>query len=247
MAERRMFAKSIIDSDAFLDMPLSTQALYFHLSMRADDEGFVNNPKKIQRMIGASEDDAKLLILKRYILTFDSGVIVIKHWKIHNYIQNDRYKPTTYIEEKSQLTLDEKKAYTECIHNVSRVDTQDRIDKVSIDINKKKVVDTTKEKESPTTSTTLNSLLSCFENITLDVDFLDNAYDIDKLIEKVKESSYLQSFNTLSAVLSKYDEIMQDKYKDFGIKRTASKKPEQRIYSKYDMSNLFDDVSQIQL
>ena len=72
MAERRMFSKTIIDSDAFLDMPLSTQALYFHLSMRADDEGFVGNPKKIQRMIGASDDDMKILIMKRYILTFDS-------------------------------------------------------------------------------------------------------------------------------------------------------------------------------
>ena len=101
MAERRMFAKTIIDSDAFIDMPLSTQTLYFHLSMRADDDGFINNPKKIQRMIGATDDDLKLLLAKRYILAFDSGVIVIKHWKIHNYIEKDRYKPTVYIEEKS--------------------------------------------------------------------------------------------------------------------------------------------------
>ncbi|HFM7009733.1 TPA: hypothetical protein ACG9XD_003061, partial [Enterococcus faecium] len=89
-----MFAKTIIDSDAFLDMPLSTQALYFHLSMRADDDGFINNPKKIQRMVGCGDDDLKLLMVKRFILVFESGVIVIKHWKIHNYIQKDRYKPT---------------------------------------------------------------------------------------------------------------------------------------------------------
>ena len=94
-----MFAKSIVDSDAFLDMPLSAQALYFHLSMRADDEGFVGNPKRIKAMIGASEDDLKLLIIKRFVLSFQSGVLVIKHWRIHNYIQNDRWKPTTYIEE----------------------------------------------------------------------------------------------------------------------------------------------------
>ena len=100
IAERRMFAKTIIDSDAFLDMPLSTQALYFHLSMRADDDGFINNPKKIQRMIGSSDDDLKVLIAKRYLLPFESGVDVIKHWKIHNYIQKDRYKPTVYTEEK---------------------------------------------------------------------------------------------------------------------------------------------------
>ena len=137
MAERRMFAKTIIDSDAFMDMPLSAQALYFHLAMRADDDGFINNPKKIQRMIGASEDDCKLLLAKRFILAFESGIIVIKHWKIHNYIQNDRYKETLYQEEKSLLKLDEKHAYTEvnkvpCIQNVSKLDTQDSIGKDSI-------------------------------------------------------------------------------------------------------------------
>ncbi len=150
MAERRMFAKTIIDSDAFLDMPVSAQALYFHLSMRADDEGFVNNPKKIQRMIGASDDDCRLLIAKRFVLTFDSGVIVIKHWRIHNYIQNDRFKETVYQREKAMLTLNENKAYTEldsvgipgesqdvsklypsCIQVVSKVDTQDSIGKDS--------------------------------------------------------------------------------------------------------------------
>ena len=134
MAERRMFAKTIIDSDAFLDMPLSAQSLYFHLSMRADDEGFVNNPKKIQRMIGASDDDLKLLVAKRFILTFDSGVIVIKHWKIHNYIQSDRFKPTVYTEEKSQLAVKENKSYTldtQCIHDGYITDTQVSIDKNS--------------------------------------------------------------------------------------------------------------------
>lgn len=136
MAERRMFAKAIIDSDIFLDMPLSTQALYFHLAMRADDEGFVNNPKKIQKMIGASDDDVKILIMKRYILTFESGIIVIKHWKIHNYIQNDRFKPTSYVEEKSTLTLDEKKSYVEIPNNVSILDTQVSIDKDSIELDK---------------------------------------------------------------------------------------------------------------
>lgn len=129
MAERRMFAKTIIDSDAFLDMPLSAQALYFHLSMRADDDGFINNPKKIQRAIGASDDDCKLLILKKFIIAFESGVIVIKHWKIHNYIQKDRYKPTIYQEEKNELIVKENKAYTECIQNAYSSDTQVRLGK----------------------------------------------------------------------------------------------------------------------
>lgn len=126
MAERRMFAKTIIDSDAFLDMPLSTQALYFHLCMRADDDGFVNNPKKIQRMIGASDDDLKVLAAKKFIIPFDSGVVVIKHWKIHNYIQSDRYKETAYLEEKGLLKVKDNKAYTVCIQNVSKADTQVR-------------------------------------------------------------------------------------------------------------------------
>ena len=112
IAERRMFAKTIIDSDAFLDMPLSTQALYFHLSMRADDEGFVNNPKKIQRMIGAADDDAKMLIAKNFVIPFESGVVVIKHWKIHNYIRHDRLNETAYTEERSQLVLKDNGSYS---------------------------------------------------------------------------------------------------------------------------------------
>lgn len=132
MADRRMFSKTIIDSDTFLDMPLSAQALYFHLSMRADDDGFINNPKKIQRMIGASDDDCRLLIMKQLIIAFDSGVIVIKHWRLHNYIQKDRYKPTLYQNEKSTLELDESKVYTKCIQDVSNMDTQVRLGKVRL-------------------------------------------------------------------------------------------------------------------
>lgn len=107
-----MFAKTIIDSDAFLDMPLSTQALYFHLSMRADDDGFINNPKKIQRMIGCADDDLKMLVAKRFIIPFESGIVVIKHWKIHNYIRGDRKKATAYPEEMALLTEKENGAYS---------------------------------------------------------------------------------------------------------------------------------------
>ncbi len=114
MAEKRMFAKTIIDSDAFIDMPLSTQVLYFHLSMRADDDGFINNPKKIQRMIGANEDDLKVLVTKKFIIPFESGIVVIKHWKIHNYIRGDRKKETYYPEEMSLLKVEENGSYTLC-------------------------------------------------------------------------------------------------------------------------------------
>ena len=136
-----MFTKKITESDAFLDMPSSTQMLYFHFSMNADDDGFVNNPKKIQKMCGASDDDFKLLIVKSFIILFDSGIIVIKHWKMHNYIQADRYRPTDYVEEKSMLGIKSNKAYTldvskmdtECIHN--GYIGKDSIGKVSIDKN----------------------------------------------------------------------------------------------------------------
>lgn len=108
-----MFTQKIIDSDAFLDMPLSTQALYFHLNMRADDDGFVNNPKRIQRTVGASEDDLKLLIAKRFLICFENGVIVIKHWRMHNTLKSDRYRPTQYQEEYKMLEVKDNKAYTE--------------------------------------------------------------------------------------------------------------------------------------
>lgn len=119
-----MFAKSIVLTDAFLDMPMSARCLYFTLGMLADDDGFVGSPKSIMRQCGASNDDMNVLLMKRYVLSFDSGVIVIKHWRLNNYLQNDRHKPTTYQEELATLTTDQKGAYvekpvyTECIQDV---------------------------------------------------------------------------------------------------------------------------------
>lgn len=111
MAERRMFARSVVDSDAFLDMPLSAQALYFHFGMRTDDDGFVSAPRKIQKMVSATEDDVKLLIAKGFVIPFESGVIVIRHWGMHNKIKSDRYKPTVYRNEKALLSVQEDKTY----------------------------------------------------------------------------------------------------------------------------------------
>ena len=168
MAERRMFAKTIVLSDAFLDMPLSARCLYFTLGMLADDDGFVNSPKSIMRQCGAGEDDMKILLAKKFLLYFETGVIVIKHWKIHNYIQKDRYKETKYIKEKNQLVVDNSNIYRkkeDCIQNVYITDTQvrlgkDSLDKVSIDEDSIEVVEV-KEKNvvssyssTPTTSTT---------------------------------------------------------------------------------------------
>ena len=140
MAERRMFAKTIIDSDAFLDMNQTAQLLYFHLAMRADDDGFINNPKSIMRTARCSEEDMRLLATKKFIIPFETGIVVIKHWKIHNYIAKDRYKETKYKEEKAQLQLDGNNAYTkrlqvvdspytERIQSVDETETQVRLGK----------------------------------------------------------------------------------------------------------------------
>ena len=134
MAERRMFAKAIVTSDAFLDMPMSARCLYFTLGMFADDDGFVNSPKALMRQIGASDDDMRVLLSKKFVLDFESGIIVIKHWRINNYLRNDRYHGTTYTEEKSQLSIDENGAYSRSgIPMVDQRYTESSLDKPSID------------------------------------------------------------------------------------------------------------------
>ena len=139
MAKKRMFNVDIVGSDAFLDLPHTAQALYFQLGMRADDDGFVGNPKTIQRIAGTKASDLELLVKKRFLLQFPSGVVVIKHWKINNQIQKDRYTPTVYTEEYQSLYIKDNKAYTEadkgCIHSVSEMDTQISIDKNRLDKN----------------------------------------------------------------------------------------------------------------
>ena len=144
MAQRRMFSKKITETDKFLEMPLSSQALYFHLSMGADDEGFIDRAKTIQRTIGASDDDMKLLIAKGFLIPFESGVVVIRHWRIHNFIQSDRFQKTIHEKEKNQLEYDSSKtaqlkAPDQWIQNGSKMDPQvrlgkDRLDKDKIDI-----------------------------------------------------------------------------------------------------------------
>ncbi len=168
MAERRMFAKTIVDSDMFIDMPMSARLLYYDLAMRADDDGFVNSPKKIMRFVGASMDDMNVLIAKQFIIPFESGVVVIKHWKIHNYIQKDRYKATSYQAEKESLTLKNGTYYTddlpdvsnldtECIQDVYSLDTQvrlgkvrlgkDRLGKVRLELGKDRVRDRDRDRQ----------------------------------------------------------------------------------------------------
>ena len=132
MAERRMFAKTIVDSDAFLEMPVTARLLYYDLGMRADDDGFVNNPKRLTRMIGATSEDMGELVKNGYIIPFDSGVIAIRHWRVNNYLQKDRCRETQYVEEKKMLVLDEKNVYMEaktnpCIQKPAKMYTQDSL------------------------------------------------------------------------------------------------------------------------
>ena len=197
-----MFAKTIIDSDAFLDMPLSAQALYFHLSMRADDDGFINNPKKIQRMIGASDDDCKLLILKRFIITFESGVIVIKHWKVHNYIPKDRYKPTIYQEEKRLISEKENKVYTDCIQTVYNTDTQVRLGKDSLKLGKGREEEKTDAIDIAdlfnSLCPSLNSVKYLSEETKNEIEAQLLKYSIDDfkmLFEKAESSDFLKGEN----------------------------------------------------
>ena len=129
MAQRRMFSMKVVDTDKFLEMPTSARLLYYDLAMRADDDGFVNSPKKIIQMIGASTDDFKILCAKDYIIPFESGVIVIKDWKIHNLIRHDRYTETEYREEKTSLNLIDNKYV---IPNGNQMAPQVRLGKVRL-------------------------------------------------------------------------------------------------------------------
>lgn len=258
MAERRMFAKTIIDSDAFLDMPLSAQALYFHLSMRADDDGFINNPKKIQRMVGASDDDCKLLILKKFIITFDSGIIVIKHWKIHNYIRSDRYKPTVYIEEKAQLSENSNKGYklinlpdekdmcTPCIENVDKMasigiptvdkmDTQDRlgkdrIGKISIDY--QHIADLYND-----TCVSFPRIISLSENRKKAIKARLNKYTIEQVkevFEKAEKSDFLKGGNNRNWTAN-FDWLMKEANFEKVIEGNYNNRTKNKSPASYDL------------
>lgn len=132
-----MFSLEIVDTDQFLDLPASSQSLYFHLGMRADDDGFISSPRKITNMVNCSNDDLKLLIAKGFVIPFESGICVIRDWRVNNYIQKDRYHESRYLAEKALLSVNANQSYsldTVCIQNVSRLDTEVRLGKVSLEL-----------------------------------------------------------------------------------------------------------------
>jgi hypothetical protein len=209
MAEKRMFTKTIVDSDVFLDMPQSAQNLYFHLNMRADDEGFINSPKKIMRMVNSNQNDMDILLSKRYLLLFASGVMVVKHWKMHNAIRQDRIKETMYTEEKATLTVKENGAYTDNIKSLQPIDNQvttkslRRLDKIRLEENS--IDKISKVKKEPKQSfhdfelikLTQKEYDSCIENYGLD----QTKKALDKLNSFIgsKGDKYKSHFHTLSS------------------------------------------------
>ena len=220
-----MFAKTIIDSDAFLEMPLSTQALYFHLSMRADDDGFLNNAKKVMRMIGANQNDLDLLLVKNFIIKFEDGICVIKHWRIHNYIQTDRYHETMYKDNKNLLNIDDNKAYTlkntgkklegnkiieviepmdtECIQDVYKMDTQVRLelgkDSIGKDSIGKDSIEKKKEKKKKESSLDL-----IINNYTSNLDLKETLQDFLKMRKAQKK---VMTDRALKTLLNKLDTL----------------------------------------
>lgn len=212
MADKRMFSLSVVDTDWFLDLPLSTQALYFHLNMRADDDGFVDAPNSIVRKIGASKNDFDLLVAKRYVLKFESGIIVIKHWRMHNTIQKDRYHPTQFQEELNLLSIKDNKSYTDnkCIQDVSKVDT-DCIQNVSLGLDlgldKDIELDNKKESNKEKVSTETAHIYGEYKRIRLkdsQYEKLCTEFGKDKTdLAIIKLDEYVQSNNN------------KNKYKDF--------------------------------
>ena len=174
MAEKRMFSKVIIDSDNFIELPLTSQLLYFHLAMRADDEGFVDKPKSIMRMCSCKDDDIKILIAKSFIIPFESGIIVIRHWNLHNTLRKDRVKQTLYKAEKLLLNEDENGAYllvenhlsATCQPNDNQVSAEcpHRLDKIRLDKIRLDKISTTSEKSDEQQPETKNKFLSVMEN-----------------------------------------------------------------------------------
>ena len=266
MANRRMFAKSIIDTDLFLNMPISTQVLYFHLAIRADDDGFVGSPQRIQRMLGCGDDDMRLLLARGYIIAFESGVVVITHWNIHNRIQKDRYTPTVYANEKNLLTREKNGAYllsgadTKCIQDVSgdghkmdtkciqgvsengyKLETQDRLgkDRLGKDRLGKDTASATATATRHQYGQYKNVLLSDDEMSKLQSEFPDWEQRIERLSEYIasKGAKYKSHLATIRAWARKDKQENQTK-----VQTNPALNYAQREYKEDDFSDFFEKL-----
>lgn len=203
LAQKRMFTMKIVDSDAFLDMPATTQCLYFHLNMRADDDGFIGNPKRIMKITGASEDDLRLLIAKRFVLTFEDGVIVIKHWRMHNTLSRDRYAETSYTDEKKMLLLKDNGSYS--LTGGNPIDDTRLIERSGRQTQQRRNKDATKTHS-------------------------DKGLDIDKDIDKEKDNKLIVSKDTICQtdvrrVIEEWNELQE-----VGINPIRDVKPSSKRY-----------------
>lgn len=201
MANRRMFSLDVVDTDRFLEMPASSQNLYFHLGMRADDDGFVSSPKKITKLVNCGEDDLNVLISKGFVIAFDGGIVVIRHWKQNNYIQSDRYKQTLYQKELSALTVSngayEIGMYTPCIHSVSKMEAQDSIE---VDNNITCSPDGERKSEKPEKETEVPEEKTALQQDTEDFEIIYKAYP--KKRGKAKAFEYYRGFVGKGRVLN---------------------------------------------
>lgn len=263
MAERRMFSKPLTSSDLFLEMPKDAQLLYFHLALDADDDGFINSPNKIIRCVGCQKSDMEVLIKKGYLKLFESGIAVIVHWKIHNYIQKDRYKETIYQKEKQQLVLYGKKyvtkdEYTQSVSNedtscVSILETQDRLDKNNEEQNRleldgilekienKKVrekfesfVKMRENNSSPLTPDALKILINKAEKLT--TGFVNQ----DETIIKILEKSIINNYKYIFPIEGNNVQI-KSTFEDVDLNKIENNESEEQLYKDWlESNNLLD-------
>ena len=263
MAERRMFSKPLTSSDLFLEMPKDAQLLYFHLALDADDDGFINSPNKIIRCVGCQKSDMEVLIKKGYLKLFESGIAVIVHWKIHNYIQKDRYKETIYQKEKQQLVLYGKKyvtkdEYTQSVSNedtscVSILETQDRLDKNNEEQNRleldgilekienKKVrekfesfVKMRENNSSPLTPDALKILINKAEKLT--TGFVNQ----DETIIKILEKSIINNYKDIFPIEGNNVQI-KSTFEDVDLNKIENNESEEQLYKDWlESNNLLD-------
>lgn len=235
MAEKRMFSRSFMDSDAFLDMPVTAQLLYIQMAMRADDDGMVSNPNTIKRLIGASDSDLKLLIEKDYIIPFDSGIVAIKHWHLHNTIRNDRYKPTIYQEEYSMLKTGEMKEYFVGIPSGNQLATQSSIDKISID----KISIGESSKEELSDKTPVKNFYGKYKNVLLTDDELNDLKNrfsnwqtkVDNFSKKLYTKGYTFDDHYLTIIEWAENDAKLPKVKD---------RPPKSAFNNYEDTNEID-------
>lgn len=246
MARRRMFSLDIVDSDMFLDMPKTSQALYFNLGMRADDDGFIQNPKRLLKMLGTEEDDLKILIAKGFVIRFETGVIVITHWKQNNYIAKDRYKETVHKIEKRLLNTDENNTYfitqSECIQpvygSVYNLDTQDRL--VKDRVVKDRVVVVEEDKYIPQLEEIKNYINN--NNYTFDPEYFFNYY---KTRNWNLGNKPINSFDQLKSIMDNWQKRERQKSQnDLQVVRNSFNNFDQKIYTEEEIDERLREKGQ---